>query len=239
MRNESDNRNGKGRKPAGENHQDKIVAAWRDYLAAPEEGAEAFLRAIDVLIVTAVARHNRHRLDYSHCQDVTQEVRLELVPQRSLLDSAHLLELSAAAEKRGWTETDCELVWQKITNLVYMIARREVTNFIRAEERFQKRQHSWFLDVSGISHEATADEEGEREEDRRRAAALRQALHAYNYSEQESRLIESYCAGPLTQTELAQRLGLQQGTVSKRLRILRQFVLRVRRRDDEGVSPGL
>lgn len=66
-----------------------------------------------------------------------QEVRLELVPQRFLLSSADVREVSAAAEKNNWSEPDAVLVAQTITNLIYMVARWEVSSFLRAKLVFR------------------------------------------------------------------------------------------------------
>jgi hypothetical protein len=238
VKNGLDNETGSSRE-AGARRKAAIVAAWRAYVAAPEGAAEELLRAIEGPILMAVARHNRRRLDYAQCEDVAQEVRLELVPQGCLLDSADLRALTAAADAAGWSEASADLVWQKIINLIYMIARREVSNYARGEERHRVRQHAWF--ESERSESAGRDEaEQEQWEDEAafRQAALRAGLRAHGYTEQDGRLIESYFAGHLTQAMLGETLGLQQGAVSKRVAVLRDYILRACRRREDRLSPG-
>ena len=214
-----------------------IVAAWRQYLASPEENQEPLLRALDRLIITAVGWANRGRLDHALCEDVVQEVRLQLVPDRFLLSSAPLLALSAEAERNAWTDEDSALVAQTIANLVHMVARWEVSSFVRSESRLQARQHAWLASQNHEPKIVPETESEQRAEQRFRETILREALRHHGYTEQDGRLIESYFAGHLTQTALGEALGIQQAAISKRLAILRQWMARACRRED-GPSPG-
>jgi hypothetical protein len=212
----------------------ELINVWRKYVKMPAATQEALLEAIDPLVIAAVGRANRGRLDHSLAQDAMQEVRLELVPQGFLLASARLRDLSSAAEELGWPNALAEQIQRTMTNLVYMVAQWEVATLVRSEMRHQSRNRAW------QPNEGSDGEGGDDllEREMLYQNNLGQIVRECGYNKEEGEAIAEYFGGLISQTELGRKLGVQQAAVSKRLRAIRRALSRLGRDRDEEFSFG-
>lgn len=220
-------------KSACEEKQEQLIAAWRKYWQCPIPAQDRLLTVLDPLVIAAVGRANRARLDYSLCQDAMQEVRLELVPQGFLLSSARLQALSRAPEEQGWPDAIGEQIFRTLTNLIYMVAQREVSSLVRSEVRHQIRNRA----SESLDHEECEHFKLLLERETFCQNTLHQVLRKRGYSAEKCDLIADYFSGHLNQVELGRKLGIKQPAISKRLRAIRRALTRLERSRGEGSLP--